>query len=151
MATVRADDQRRGVTGRKTLRAHKDPVIGRAVLREIDRRLGRRRSARDRHQLRRRAGFAGPALGIVDIVDHGEISGLGAVGYLHPYRREAGIVGEADVKLGLPGAVASCTAVPDISMQGRGPGNNSPRANTAATASGTTEANIFKRNMTLLA
>src|SRR5258708_34554260 len=36
-------------------------------------------------------------------------------------------------------------------MQGRGPAENSPRANTAATASGTTEARILKRNMTLLA
>ena len=44
--------------------------------------------------------------------------------------------------------MAIWTDVPDISMQGRGPGNNSPRANTAATASGTTEARIFKRNMT---
>ena len=40
------------------------------------------------------------------------------------------------------------TDVPDISMQGRGPANNSPRANRATTASGTTEAEIFKRNMT---
>src|SRR6478736_2628804 len=39
---------------------------------------------------------------------------------------------------------------PPTSMQGRGP-KNSPRANTAATANGTTEARILKRNMTLLA
>ena len=35
-----------------------------------------------------------------------------------------------------------------IAMQGRAPGRKSPRANTAAITSGTTEARIFKRNMT---
>ena len=44
--------------------------------------------------------------------------------------------------------VAIWTDVPAISMQGRGPVKNSPRANRAAIASGTTEARIFKRNMT---
>src|SRR5438128_5689064 len=39
------------------------------------------------------------------------------------------------------------TDVPAISMQARGPVKNSPRANRAAIASGTTEARIFKRNM----
>ena len=32
-------------------------------------------------------------------------------------------------------------------MQGRGPGTNSPRANTATTINGTAEARILKRNM----
>ncbi len=32
-------------------------------------------------------------------------------------------------------------------MQGCGPGDHPPRANTAAIANGTTEAKIFKRNM----
>src|SRR6185312_15753199 len=40
------------------------------------------------------------------------------------------------------------TDVPAISMQARGPVKNSPRANKATIASGTTEARIFKRNMT---
>src|SRR6185295_12500145 len=39
------------------------------------------------------------------------------------------------------------TGVPAISMQARGPAKNSPRANKATIASGTTEARIFKRNM----
>jgi hypothetical protein len=34
-------------------------------------------------------------------------------------------------------------------MHGRGPGNSSPRAKMAATASGNAEAKIPKRNMTL--
>src|SRR3954453_1938061 len=45
--------------------------------------------------------------------------------------------------------VAICTDMPATSMQGRGPVENSPRANRAATASGTTEASKLKRNMTL--
>src|SRR5487761_1905915 len=40
------------------------------------------------------------------------------------------------------------TEVSDIAMQGCGPGNSPPRANTAATISGTAEARILKRNMT---
>src|SRR6185503_3468546 len=40
------------------------------------------------------------------------------------------------------------TEAPAISMQARGPVKNSPRANRATIASGTTEARIFKRNMT---
>ena len=40
------------------------------------------------------------------------------------------------------------TDVPAISMQALGPAKNSPRANRATIASGTTEARIFKRNMT---
>ena len=46
-------------------------------------------------------------------------------------------------------SVAIWTDVPDISMQGRGPAHNSPRANSAATANEIAEAKIFKRNMTL--
>src|SRR5258707_7260964 len=47
-------------------------------------------------------------------------------------------------------SVAIWTEAPAISMQGRGPVENSPRANMAATASGTTEASRLKRkNMTL--
>src|SRR5882762_3415235 len=46
-------------------------------------------------------------------------------------------------------SVAIWTEAPAISMQGRGPVENSPRANTAATANGTTEARRLKRNMTL--
>src|SRR4051812_23921278 len=45
-------------------------------------------------------------------------------------------------------SVAIWTEAPAISMQGRGPVENSPRANTAATANGTTEARRLKRNMT---
>src|SRR6267142_1852958 len=45
-------------------------------------------------------------------------------------------------------SVAIWTEAPDISMQGREPADNSPRANRATTASGMTEARIFKRNMT---
>src|SRR6266516_7224615 len=45
-------------------------------------------------------------------------------------------------------SAAIWTDVPAISMQARGPAKNSPRANRAAIASGTTEARIFKRNMT---
>src|ERR1700693_4137374 len=36
----------------------------------------------------------------------------------------------------------------DIAIQGCGPGNSPPRANTAATISGTDEARILKRNIT---
>src|SRR4051812_2532258 len=46
-------------------------------------------------------------------------------------------------------SVATWTEAPAISMQGRGPVENSPRAKTAATANGTTEARRLKRNMTL--
>jgi hypothetical protein len=35
-----------------------------------------------------------------------------------------------------------------MEMQGRGPGNNPPRANTATIINGTAEARILKRNMT---
>src|SRR5215204_4260396 len=45
-------------------------------------------------------------------------------------------------------SAAIWTDVPAISMQARGPVKNSPRANRATIASGTTEARIFKRNMT---
>src|SRR5438045_2118640 len=46
-------------------------------------------------------------------------------------------------------SAAICSEAPPTSMQGRGPVENSPRANTAATANGTTEPRILKRNMTL--
>ena len=46
---------------------------------------------------------AGAGFGAVDVVDHGEIGGLGVVGDLDPHGGERRIVGEADVKLGLPG------------------------------------------------
>src|SRR6266545_575847 len=48
-------------------------------------------------------------------------------------------------------SAAIWTEAPATSMQGRGPVENSPRANRATTASGTTEARILKRNMTPLA
>src|SRR5436190_4231856 len=46
-------------------------------------------------------------------------------------------------------SAAICSDAPDISMQGRGLPANSPRANRAATASGTTDARRLKRNMAL--
>jgi hypothetical protein len=42
---------------------------------------------------------------------------------------------------------AICSDASPIAMQGRWPGNNSPRANTAATINGTAETRILKRNM----
>src|SRR5688572_3234917 len=46
-------------------------------------------------------------------------------------------------------SAAIWTEAPATSMQGRGPVENSPRANTATKANGTTEARTLKRNMTL--
>src|SRR4051812_46852484 len=46
------------------------------------------------------------------------------------------------------GAAAICSDDPPASMQGRGPGNNSPPANTPARIRGTADARIFKRNIT---
>src|SRR6202035_2788723 len=46
---------------------------------------------------------------------------------------------------------AICTEVSAIAMQGRGPGINPPRANTATINNGTAKARILKRNMATLA
>src|SRR5580692_41663 len=45
------------------------------------------------------------------------------------------------------GTALSCTLVSPTAMQGRGRADNPPRANTAITRNGTTEARILKRNM----
>ena len=47
--------------------------------------------------------MAGTGLRGIDVVDNGKVRRLGAVGDLYPHRRPAGIAGEADVTLGLPG------------------------------------------------
>ena len=92
--------------------------------------------------------LAGAGLGAVDVVDHGEVGRFGAVGDLDPHGRAGGIVGETDVTVRLPGEGGDLDRRACDLDAGPGPGNNSPRANRAAIASGTTEARIFKRNMT---
>src|SRR6266849_3353040 len=68
-----ADNQGCRIARRKTLRVHKNPIIGGPVRREIDDRRGRWRTCGDRHKSCRRIGRAGAVLSTVDIIDNSEI------------------------------------------------------------------------------
>src|SRR5262245_56643058 len=63
----------------------------------------------------------------------------------------AGLVVKLTWRLGCQGSDVSCTDVSATAMQGLASANSSPRARKAATARGTTEARIRKRNMGTLA
>src|SRR5262249_14523290 len=105
---------------------------------EVDDRHGRGASRGDRNRLRRRRRRACRVLRRVDVVDNGEIGRLGVVGHRNPYRRERGIVGEADMKVGMPGAEAIWTVSAPSAMQGWDDGKSSMRARIATAIKGTT-------------
>ncbi|MEA2796266.1 MAG: hypothetical protein QOI87_3646 [Bradyrhizobium sp.] len=77
-------------------------------------------------------GLAGARLRTVDVIDHGEIGRVRAVGDRDPHGCGPGIVGETDMKLGLPGQLRDLDRGLADGDAGRWPGNNSPRANAAA-------------------
>jgi hypothetical protein len=108
MSAVGAYDKGRRISHRKCLRSDEDPVIGRTLLRQIDDGRRARGAGRDGDRQRGRAGRASSWLrsagfGTVDIVDDGEIGRLRALRHLHAHRRGCRIVGETDVKVGMPG------------------------------------------------
>ena len=78
-------------------------IVGVAVLRQINHRLGRRRSFDDGDESRRRRDAAGTGLGAVHVIDVGEIGSLRAVDNLDTDCRERRIIGETDIELRLPG------------------------------------------------
>ena len=83
---------------------------------------------------------AGAGVGSVGVVDHGEVGGFGAIRDLDPHGRAGGIAGETDVALRVPGERGDLDRCARHFDAGARTGKNSPRANTATTANGTTEA-----------
>src|SRR6516165_7629800 len=98
-----ADDQRSRFALGKALRLDENPVVGRAALREVDHGRGCARLRRDGDELRRRRLAAGVLLAPLDIIDHGEIGLRRIVGHGDAHSCQRGIVGEADMEVGVPG------------------------------------------------
>ena len=103
MPAVGADDEGGGLTRREGLRSHEDSIVGLAVMRKIDDGLGGGRIRRDGDKSHRRAGLAGIGFRAVGIVDHHEIGRLRAFDDLNPNRRRGWVIGETDMKVGMPG------------------------------------------------
>src|SRR5665213_1360842 len=107
MSMAGADDEGCGFARREGLRSDEDPIIGRAILRKIDDGRRARRAGRDRDRQLACGGFASadfrsPSLRIVDIVDNGEIGRFRVLRDLYPHGRGCRVVGETDVKVGVP-------------------------------------------------
>jgi hypothetical protein len=103
MAVAGADDQGRRIARREGLRSDENPVIGRTILRKIDHGRSARGAGRDSDRQHCRGSLASAGLRTVGIVDNGKIRSLGALRDLHPHGRGRRIVGETDVKVGMPG------------------------------------------------
>jgi len=93
MSAAGADDQSCGFARGKGLRFDEDPVVGWAIGRQIDHRRAAGGLARDRDELGRRVDLAGIVFRAVDVIDHGEIRAIGAVGDLDA---DGGVGGVAD-------------------------------------------------------
>lgn len=102
MRAARADNQGGGFARRECPGFDEDPVIGPAVMRKIDHRRGIGGLSGNRHELRRRRDLAGIGLRSIGVVDDGKIGVVGAVGDLNPHGRGGRIIGEADMKVGMP-------------------------------------------------
>ena len=75
VSAVGADDEGGGIAHRKSLRSHENPVIGGAVVGQIDHRRGHRARGGNRHKPRRRIGLAGARLRTAGVIDHGHTVG----------------------------------------------------------------------------
>src|ERR1700730_8303643 len=102
-STVGADDEGGGLARRKAPRSHEDAVVGGTILGEVNQGRRCRGTCGDRDEARRRRRLASTGFGAIDIIDNGKIGGFGAVRQLTPHGRSSRIVGESDVKVGMPG------------------------------------------------
>ena len=106
------------------------------------------RVGRDRDKPRRRVGLRRrslPALSISSTTAKSAASALSDI--CTRTVASAGSSVKATCRSACQGIEVICTDASPIATQGCGPGNNPPRANTAATINGTAEARILKRNM----
>lgn len=101
-AAVGADDQGSGIACREVARFHEDPVVAVTLLRQIYDGFRCCRCVGNADEARRSGDRTGTGFRGIDIIEHDEVSTVGAVDDLHADGCLQGIAGEADMRLRLP-------------------------------------------------